>query len=225
MSPHTVFTYHFCISPCKTTNLILNSLLNKIMDCGLFYNSFVDTLVKHLFDKEKELLLEVLLLSSSQDVHMFSLILRSIVIEKNNINVECLSSEDYRYISVANKGVLHQVTGSCKTVGIYVFQDFQSYIRALINWFKKIIVEWTKKHWLERDLNLRPLDWRAGALPTELTSPTLAVSLFCQYLCSGGASQKSLNHILPFIQGSRPSYDTTWEEALLEDKLIEEDNW
>ena len=43
---------------------------------------------------------------------------------------------------------------------------------------------WTKKNWLERDLNLRPPDWRAGALPTELhvTSPTfiLAVSLFCQ---------------------------------------------
>ena len=35
-----------------------------------------------------------------------------------------------------------------------------------------------------KDLNLRPPDWRAGALPTELTSPILAVSLFCQYLCS-----------------------------------------
>ena len=44
---------------------------------------------------------------------------------------------------------------------------------------------WTKKNWLERDLNLRPPDWRAGALPTQLSSPTLAVSLFCQYLCSG----------------------------------------
>ena len=42
-----------------------------------------------------------------------------------------------------------------------------------------------KENWLERDLNLRPPDWRAGALPTELSSPTLAVSLFCQYLCSG----------------------------------------
>ena len=40
---------------------------------------------------------------------------------------------------------------------------------------------WTKKNWLERDLNLRPPDWRAGVLPTELTSPILAVSLFCQY--------------------------------------------
>ena len=30
---------------------------------------------------------------------------------------------------------------------------------------------WTKTNWLERDLNLRPPDWRAGALPTELTSP------------------------------------------------------
>ena len=48
---------------------------------------------------------------------------------------------------------------------------------------------WTKKKWLERDLNLRPPDWRAGALPTELSSPTLAVSLFCQYLCLGDASQ------------------------------------
>ena len=34
-----------------------------------------------------------------------------------------------------------------------------------------------KENWLERDLNLRPPDWRAGALPTELSSPTLAVSL------------------------------------------------
>ena len=73
---------------------------------------------------------------------------------------------------------------------------------------------WTKKNLLDRDLNLRPPDWRAGDLPTELTSPILAVSLFCQYLCSGGASQKSWNHILPFSQGSRPSYDTTWEEAV-----------
>ena len=40
-----------------------------------------------------------------------------------------------------------------------------------------------KQKLLERDLNLRPPDWRAVALPTELTSPILAVSLFCQYLC------------------------------------------
>ena len=72
---------------------------------------------------------------------------------------------------------------------------------------------WTKKNWLERDLNLQPPDWRAGALPTELSSPTVAVSLFCQYFF-GGASQKSWNHILPFSQGSRPSYDTTWEQAI-----------
>ena len=36
---------------------------------------------------------------------------------------------------------------------------------------------WTKKNWLERDMNLRPPHWRAVALPTELTSPVLAVSL------------------------------------------------
>ena len=33
--------------------------------------------------------------------------------------------------------------------------------------------------------------------------PILSISLF------GGASQKSWNHILPFSQGSRPSYDAT----------------
>ena len=44
---------------------------------------------------------------------------------------------------------------------------------------------WTKKNLLERDSNLRPPDWRAGALPTELSSPILAVSQFCQYLCLG----------------------------------------
>ena len=49
---------------------------------------------------------------------------------------------------------------------------------------------WTKENWLERDLNLRPPDWRAGALPTEQISPILAFSLFCQvplysiFLCS-----------------------------------------
>ena len=48
----------------------------------------------------------------------------------------------------------------------------------------------------------------------ELTSPILAVSPFCQYLCLWAVSQKSLNHILPFSQGSRPNYDTTWEEAV-----------
>ena len=45
---------------------------------------------------------------------------------------------------------------------------------------------WMNKEKFERDLNLRPPDWRAGALPTELTCPILAVSLFCQYLCSEG---------------------------------------
>ena len=71
---------------------------------------------------------------------------------------------------------------------------------------------WTKKKLPVRDLNLRPPDWRAGALPTELTSPILAVFLCCQYLCwggGGGGSQKSFNHILPFSQGPRPSNDTT----------------
>ena len=33
-----------------------------------------------------------------------------------------------------------------------------------------------RKKLLERDLNLRPLDWRAGALPTELSSPTMSHS-------------------------------------------------
>ena len=80
--------------------------------------------------------------------------------------------------------------------------------------FKGINFGWTKTNLLERDLNLRPPDWRAGALPTELTSPILAVSLFCKYLCSGSATQKSWNNILPFSQGSRPSYDTTWEETV-----------
>ena len=46
-----------------------------------------------------------------------------------------------------------------------------------------------------RYLNLRPPDWRAGALPTELTSPILAVSLFCQYL-GVPPNKDMLNHIL-----------------------------
>ena len=36
---------------------------------------------------------------------------------------------------------------------------------------------WTKKNWLEWDLNLRPPDWHTGALQM-LSSPTLAVSLW-----------------------------------------------
>ena len=65
-----------------------------------------------------------------------------------------------------------------------------------------------QKNLLQRGLNLRPPDWHAGALPTELTCPILSISLF------GGAIQKSFTHILPFSQGSRQSYDTTWEEAV-----------
>ena len=37
---------------------------------------------------------------------------------------------------------------------------------------------------------------------------------FVNIFVRGGASQKSWNHILPFSQGSRPSDDTTWEEAV-----------
>ena len=86
-------------------------------------------------------------------------------------------------------------------------QIFENMVQISSCFFRKYHVL-LDKNLPEGDLNLRPPDWRAGALPTELTSPILAVSLFCQYLCSGGASQKSCNHILPFSQGSRPSYDT-----------------
>lgn len=40
-----------------------------------------------------------------------------------------------------------------------------------------------KNNRLEWDLNQRPLDMSAGALPTKLTSPMLMVSLFCHNLC------------------------------------------
>ena len=55
------------------------------------------------------------------------------------------------------------------------------------NWLGKFWNDfrgWTK-NWLEWDSNQRPPNERAGALPTELSSPMLAVSLFCQYLRSG----------------------------------------
>ena len=70
-----------------------------------------------------------------------------------------------------------------------------------------------KENWLERDLNLRPPDWRAGALPTELSSPTLAVSLFCQYLCSG-APVRSHETIYCPLARDHARYDTTWEQAV-----------
>ena len=52
-------------------------------------------------------------------------------------------------------------------------------------------------NWLEHDLNLQHLGWRAGALPTELTRPhigdlpILPISLFGGG-GGGGASQKSI---------------------------------
>ena len=84
------------------------------------------------------------------------------------------------------------------------------------NWLGKFLDKfgWTKKNWLERDLNLRPPDWRVRALPTELSSPTLAVSLFCQYLCSGAPVRSHETIYCPFNQGLHPSYDTTLEEAV-----------
>ena len=49
----------------------------------------------------------------------------------------------------------------------------------------------TKKLWLNRGLNPRPLVWRTSTLPTQLSSPMLAVPQIVNYLCSGlGASQK-----------------------------------
>ena len=99
----------------------------------------------------------------------------------------------------------------------WLFMILILYVESIIQNIHTICLNkfgWTKTNWRERDLNPRPPDWRARALPTELSSPTLAVSPFCQYLCSGGASQKSWNHILLFSQGSRSSYDTTWEQAV-----------
>ena len=56
------------------------------------------------------------------------------------------------------------------------------------NWLGTVFRSiWMNKEKL-RDFNLWPSDWHAGALRTELSSPTLAVSLFCQYLCSGSVS-------------------------------------
>ena len=42
----------------------------------------------------------------------------------------------------------------------------------------------TKKSLLGRDWNLRLLDYRTSDLPTDLSSPMLAVSLLVKYLCS-----------------------------------------
>ena len=66
---------------------------------------------------------------------------------------------------------------------------------------------------LEWDLNLRPPYLHAGALPTELSSYWRS-PYFVNIFVRGDASQKSFNHILPFSQRSRPSYDATWEGAV-----------
>ena len=79
--------------------------------------------------------------------------------------------------------ISHGITANSLTIVIFIIAKFG----------------WTKKNWLGRDLNLRPPDWRAGTLPTELSSPTLAVSLFCQYLCSGAPvrSHETIYCLLP----------------------------
>ena len=63
------------------------------------------------------------------------------------------------------------------------FGQWQLFIKLDLTFKSVDEFGWTKKKLLERDLNLRPPDWRAGAIPTEQSSPTLAISLFCQYLC------------------------------------------
>ena len=72
---------------------------------------------------------------------------------------------------------------------------------------------WTKTNLRERDLNLRPTDWR-GLYQLSYLAIHWRSPYFVNIFVRGGASQKSWNHILPFSQGSRPGYDTTWEEAV-----------
>ena len=68
------------------------------------------------------------------------------------------------------------------------------YVRTFSKWF------WVepKKNWLEWDSNQRPPDWWAPALSTELhvSSPILAISLFCPYLCLGCPKK----HIIRFLK-------------------------
>ena len=72
---------------------------------------------------------------------------------------------------------------------------------------------WTKTNLRERDLNLRPTDWR-GLYQLSYLAIHWRSPYFVNIFVRGGASQKLWNHILPFSQGSRPGYDTTWEEAV-----------
>ena len=69
----------------------------------------------------------------------------------------------------------------------------QDVLVGLMKLWNLIFEKWTKKNWLERDSNWQPPEYRTGALPTELSSPMLVVSLIVNYLCSFG-SQKPWNH-------------------------------
>ena len=99
----------------------------------------------------------------------------------NGVNREFEQSNISGYFS--HVGTLQQGTYKGK-VGKTASTSMLTLLESIYNLWKLIVESkpWTKKNWVEQDLNLRPPDWHAGALPTELTSPVLAASLFCQYL-------------------------------------------
>ena len=51
-----------------------------------------------------------------------------------------------------------------------------------------------KENWLERDLNLRPPDWRAGALPnlSKICTQSVSLVVYYMFLLSSGTMLKSL---------------------------------
>ena len=104
----------------------------------------------------------------------------------------------------------------CTMYIMYISVREYLYYNETATWIKNF--GWAKKNLRERDLNLRPPDWCAGPLPTELTSPILAVSLFCQYLClgeGGGAPIRSHSEAIHPYTALYPGITpTTWEEAV-----------
>ena len=120
-----------------------------------------------------------------------------------NLIISLLPSKNSMYLYSCVIPLLSGPRTSTWLCLLYLFLLYHHVISHKGNWLGTFFDQfWMDKEKFTR-VGFEPVDWCAGALPTELTSPILAVSLFCQYLCSEGTSQKSFNHILLFSQGSR----------------------
>ena len=110
-------------------------------------------------------------------------------------------------------GLCHARSSRPKTgVGVgLLFVQVVPLTQAVCSSLTPLLVKfgWTKKNLLEPDVNLRPPDWRAGALPTELTSPIFLAlgywraSYFCQYLFVNTRSGRGALFWSPYFEPNK----------------------